>query len=310
MPLLSRIDFRTRFDRETQAYVVEYAGKAVRFDDRIYGYPEGTFFVLPLRELPLPERLEELAREAHVDLRTHPNVPDLIRAIGEALQAEAILEAPVLLGDVASPRCKWSDSDGRELERRHAAAVNRVEEWVHTICADIEMSMQDRKPWDAPMPRFSVMDPPPSGFEGRSAPVEPEPAPAQEDESDVADETPAVERDHEMERAAKSTIERVIAAVKAAREAELPQRLPTGMRRKLGAQPPASYVVADGSPTSATDVEAAMVTAKEKAKGGVEAVVVDWDGEWPVVVRRYGENGRTVYRVEDALRRVTGETPA
>jgi hypothetical protein len=34
-----------------------------------------------------------------------------------------------------------------------------------------------------------------------------------------------------------------------------------------------------------------------------EAAVIDWDGEWPVVVRRYGSNGCTVYKVEDALKR-------
>ena len=44
--------------------------------------------------------------------------------------------------------------------------------------------------------------------------------------------------------------------------------------------------------------------------GDVEVTVIDWDGEWPVAVRRYGGGGRTVYRVEDALKRAGIEEKA
>jgi hypothetical protein len=40
-----------------------------------------------------------------------------------------------------------------------------------------------------------------------------------------------------------------------------------------------------------------------------EISVVDYDGEWPVVVRRYGQDGRTIYKVEDALRRYGIDVP-
>jgi hypothetical protein len=51
------------------------------------------------------------------------------------------------------------------------------------------------------------------------------------------------------------------------------------------------------------DLCGAMADARNMGRKGRETVVVSWDGEWPVVVRRYGQGGRTIYKVESALRR-------
>jgi hypothetical protein len=70
--------------------------------------------------------------------------------------------------------------------------------------------------------------------------------------------------------------------------------------------PPAAYVIRGETIEPRTDLCAAMADAQAVGRKGAEAVVVDWDGEWPVVVRRYGTDGRTVYKVESALKRHGG----
>jgi hypothetical protein len=80
----------------------------------------------------------------------------------------------------------------------------------------------------------------------------------------------------------------------------------------------AQYVVrgADAPSVRGSLVEAMQdaekIAAGMRAVAGseVEVTVIDWDGEWPVAVRRYGEGGRTVYRVEDALKRAGVEEKA
>jgi hypothetical protein len=67
--------------------------------------------------------------------------------------------------------------------------------------------------------------------------------------------------------------------------------------------PPAAYVIYGDAVDPRRDLCAAMTDARAFGRKGRETVVVDWDGEWPVVVRRYGQGGRTVYKVESVLKR-------
>jgi hypothetical protein len=107
------------------------------------------------------------------------------------------------------------------------------------------------------------------------------------------------------------TVAKVQAAVAQARESELAQRLPNGARRALQKLVRAQYVIrCSDAPSVRGSLVEAMQDAETMAAGmrkvagdDVEVTVIDWDGEWPVVVRRYGAGGRTVYRVEDALKR-------
>jgi hypothetical protein len=109
-----------------------------------------------------------------------------------------------------------------------------------------------------------------------------------------------------------AVVAKVQEAVSQARATELPQRLPGGARRALQKLVRAQYVISGAdAPSVRGSLLEAMQDAEGMARGSkgsdVEVTVVDWDGEWPVVARRYGEGGRTVYRVEDALKRATTE---
>lgn len=114
------------------------------------------------------------------------------------------------------------------------------------------------------------------------------------------------------------TISKVQTAIAQAREAELAQRLPNGARRALQKLVRAQYVVRGADAPSVRgslveamrDAETAAASMRKVAGDDVEVTVIDWDGEWPVVVRRYGAGGRTVYRVEDALKRAGIEEKA
>ena len=88
-----------------------------------------------------------------------------------------------------------------------------------------------------------------------------------------------------------------------AREHEVPQRLPGGARRALRGLPPGQYIEVAGQLYEKSDLCAAMNDARNRGRKDREATVIDWDGDWPVVVRRYGQGGRVIYKVETALRR-------
>jgi hypothetical protein len=105
------------------------------------------------------------------------------------------------------------------------------------------------------------------------------------------------------------TVHRARQALEEARAQELPQRLPGGMRRRLRQAPPAVYILYGETMDPRLDLCAAMTDGRSMGRADREISVVDYDGEWPVVVRRYGQDGRTIYKVEDALRRYGIDVP-
>lgn len=298
--LLSRVDIRQALDRSTGALTLKYTGRKLRFFDRMFGYDVGVFFAIATNEVPFPESLQTLASAAGVTVDDQPLAAELRRAVAEVLASEAMLEAPEYLGMVAEPRSEWISSDIRELERRNLAAENRVRELSLLVERGLRRKVAPRAA--DPVVRSAAPLAPPSVFDRpapprHAPPPPPAPAPKVEvEEVEEIDDVGPVET-------SDATARRVLAAVKAARAEELPQRLPGGARPALRRLPAGLYVSHGAALDRKLDLCAAMMEGAECGKRAGESAVIDWDGEWPVVARRYGAHGRIVYRVEDALRR-------
>lgn len=296
---LSRLDIRRRADRATNSVVLEYTGRSLRFHDRIYGFPDGTFLVVSHDEMPCPPKLITLSNELHVPIEALAVAKDLKNAAIDAIVAEAMVKAPQMLNDFAEPEVTWQPWDARELERRHVVALARVVELE--VLAEREMRLRAAK-----LP-VSLPEAPPAPRTERTPPS-PEPVVM------VVESVPCLPTiDPSL-----ATIAKVQLAVTQARESELAQRFPNGTRRALQKLVRAQYVVKGSDAPSVRgslaeamqDAEAAAAAMRKVASVDIEVSVVDWDGEWPVIVRRYGDGGRTVYRVEDALRRAGIEEKA
>lgn len=296
--VLRKSHIKQHTDRPTGALILQYAGRGLRWVDRLYGFDEGVFFVVLPTEVPFPEALEELAKECGVALASHPAAPVLRRAVADAIVAEALVNAPSLLANIAEPRTEWGRIDLREVERKHFIEVARVSEIVRQIESDLRL----RRALREPPPVLPVIAPPvvaPLGSDCRPAGNVPESPP------------PCAPASAIDSGASSAAVRRAEEATRVARENELPQRLPEGARRALQKMEPGVYAIASGAYDRKVDLCSAMSEAQEVSRRrDHEVVVVDWDGEWPVVVRRYGEGGRIVYRVEDALRRAGIEEAA
>lgn len=294
---LSRIDIRRRLDRPTNSAVLEYTGRALRFHERVYGFGDGVFLVVSYDEMPYPPKLRALSDELGVPIEAASGAKQLKAAAVDALLAEAMVKAPQMLRDFAEPEVFWQPWDERELERRHVVALARVVELEALAARELRLRAANISTVALPPQKDGSEG---SRLTGESA------------ESEDVTEILVTERPVDP---ALVTISKVQMAIAQARESELPQRLPNGARRALQKLVRAQYVIrGTDAPSVRGSVLEAMQDAEQVARGSkgsdVEVTVVDWDGEWPVVVRRYGEGGRTVYRVEDALRRAGAEEAA
>jgi hypothetical protein len=290
--------------------ILQYVGtgrRALDFDQYIYGYPDGTFFVASYDEVPLPERVAEMAESRGINVHALPDAPRLKDAVVEALVTEALVQAPELLSELAHPEMRWQDWDRRELERKHTIACARVAELARLVEVDIKLRTAGAARPSYKVPRLDAMLGPEPAFVGAApaevAPVLPPPVP---ECPEPAPECEEVEVDEEVDEGfapGSLTVQKAKVAVQAAREAELPQRLPGGARRRLRRMAPGRYIVYGEAMDSRLDLCAAMTDGRSMGRKGREVAVIDWDGEWPVVVRRFGQGGRTVYKLETALRR-------
>lgn len=292
---LSRIDIRRRHDRGTNSTILEYVGRVLRFHERVYGFGDGVFLVVSHDEMPYPPDLRDLSDKLGVPIEALSAAKDLKAAAVDALIAEGMVKAPQMLHDFAEPEVFWHPWDARELERRHVVAVARVVELQ--ALAERELRLRAAR-----LPIAIVRE--------DVAVVEtPEP---------ISEEEPEVRLAEHLADPALVTVARVQVAIAQAREAELAQRLPNGARRALQKLVRAQYIVQGADAPSVRgslveamrDAEVAAAGMRKVAGDDVEVTVIDWDGEWPVVVRRYGAGGRTVYRVEDALKRAGIEEKA
>jgi hypothetical protein len=294
MKILSRYDFSARFDRAMRATVLRYAGRGIAFEETLYGQEPGVILVAIHDELPWPPSVTKVSEETGVPVLSTTGAAELQRAVVDAIVAGAMVEAPQLIKEFSRTPTRWLGSDLADLTRRHVLTLSRVA--ANARIVETEMKLRVARPVEivamapmAPMapymsPRYSLSSPAP---EPTKAPVEPALPPS----------VPAP---------ATSIVARAQEAIAAARTAELPQRLPQGARRALERMVRAVYLIRDSDPVPQVraDLTEAMADAERAARDEkVDVTVIDWDGEWPVVARRYEKGGRTIYRVEDALKR-------
>jgi len=290
--------------------ILRYVGSALDFDEYIYGYPECTFFAVQLDEIPWPDDLDALSQELGIAIDPLPEAPRLRTAIAEALAAGAMVDAPEHMEDLGVDRdVEWPRWELHELERKHRIAEARVLEISRLVANDLKLRAAGMKKPSFAMPRVDdflplspkLPDIPLSALVRAEVPVVVQPV--AEEAEEVVEE---VEGGFEP---GSTTVMRARQAVRLAREQELPQRLPSGMRRRLKKAPPAAYIIHGEVMDPRLDLCAALTDARVMGRADRETVVVDYDGEWPVVVRRFGQDGRTIYKVEDALRRHGIEVP-
>lgn len=309
---LSRLDIRRYHDRPTNSVCLKYVGHRLSFHDLVYGFPNGVFFVASIDEMPYPPKLVQVSEATGVPIEVTDVGRSIKTAAVDALVAEALVKAPSLLTEFAEPKTHWASWDHRELERQHVIAVARLVEL--TGIGERELRLRAAKVSFDPGLGQILPPAPPLPMLGYRLPQPPVPliieaGPCEDD----IEETEEVETVVEVPMTpTQSLVMRVTGAIRAAREAELPQRLPGGARRALTKLVRSAYVIrGDETPTARGDILEAMLDGEKMAASSkAEVTVVDWDGEWPVVVRRYGEGGRTVYRVEEALRRAGVEEKA
>lgn len=295
MKILSRYDFAARFDRALRATVLRYTGRGIVFDETLYGQQPGVILVAMHDELPWPPSVVEVAEKTGVPVLSTSGAAELQRAIVDAIVAGALVEAPQLLKAFSASPTRWLAGDLAELTRRHALALARVAS--HSRIVETEMKLRVARPVEvvavAPVAPLAPYTSPRYATHSSPAPA-PVPTPA---EPAPPPSVPAP---------ATSTVVRAQEAISAARTTELSQRLPQGVRRALVRMVRAVYIIrdADPAPQVRADLAEAMADGERMARDEqVDVTVVDWDGEWPVAVRRYEKGGRTIYRVEEALKR-------
>lgn len=294
MKLLSRYDFAARLDRALRATVLRYTGRGIVFEETLYGQEPGVILVAMHDELLWPPSVEKVAEETKVPVLSTAGAAELQRAIVDAIVAGALVEAPQLLKAFSPTPTRWLGGDLADLTRRHALALSRVA--AHSRIVETEMKLRVARPIEVAVATLAPMPAPYTSprYATFSSPAPAAPTPA---EPALPPSVPAP---------ATSTVSRAQEATSAARTAELPQRLPSGVRRALDRMVRAAYVVRDSDPVPQVraDLAEAMTDGERIARDEkTDVTVIDWDGEWPVVVRRYTSGGRTTYRVEDALKR-------
>lgn len=280
MITLSKMMFKRDVDSETGDFVLRYRGPG-KWIGRLYGYGLDVFFTVSSRDLPYPEELRPLVDHVGISLDKHPLIIPFRTTVIEALMTEALVQAPELLQEYVEQPTAWLESVGLTLERDHVRALERVRGIVDEIRADLRR-------------RISVRERLASPALPESEPVLPEPEPALSQPTIISD-TP------------KALLQKVETSIREAREAELPQRLPTGVRRALSKMAAGTYLIdgetkeiwlcSNSSDLGIIDGKSASMSRKH------EVIVVSWDTEWPVVVRKFGPEGIVVYKVEQALTR-------
>jgi hypothetical protein len=282
--LLYRSEFRVRHDDSLRTSYLVCNDRRLSFFEELYGLPEGAFFSVMYDDVPFRAEVEAMAEKAGVVVGQIVEGQNLRDAVVDALLAEAMVDAPKQLAEMADPPCAWADHDLAILERKHRQAVARVMAAEQLVIGQLRLRTMlfGTAPAPSPSPPVIISEPEPERPEIREI---------------------QLDEDFETYAPSSQVVERAIEATTAARSSELPQRLPAGARRQLNRMPPAAYVIRGETIEPRTDLCAAMADAQAVGRKGAEAVVVDWDGEWPVVVRRYGTDGRTVYKVESALKR-------
>jgi hypothetical protein len=290
--LLRRHDLRRRHLAAGGQLALEYIGAELPWIARIEGQPLGTIAVVTRDEVAAPPQLEVCAADAGVDLDSHPAMPRLRAVVADALLAGERARARELLEEMTGLRVEWAPGAEHSVRSSHRRALDAVDAVVREVADDLAARARRRRAAtimsgsvrhvSAPLDVAEALGFAPPRFQGTTPP-----APV------TADLLAALEQD-----------------IATARSLDLPQRLPNGVRRSLSHLAPGVYLVEDGLLCPQPNLRSALEQASRTDSRAQDRAVVDWDGEWAVMARRYGPGGAPGYRIDRALQRFVPEPDA
>jgi hypothetical protein len=297
--LLQKSDIQKQSRRNVLA--LSYNGKVKARVARLHGHDENTFFVVNINAIPIPDEIEELAQKAGTTLAHSPTEDSFRRLVAEAIIAEAIENAPEHLFEITGAAFSWPDATLVSLERETREREERVDGLIREVRLRLRAKLSER------IPVFDWVPP--------STDHAPATAPAPVGKPSVAHEAAAPEPEPDVEFSARdealrpsdAVIAKIREAVRAIREKDVPQRLPAGARKVVEAAAPGVLIWTAGKAIACPSLADALVAARAHAlkksaasQNAQETVVIDWDGEQPVLVRRFRPgSGATAYRCED-----------
>lgn len=302
--LLQKTDIQRHSRRNVLS--LSYNGKVKARVARLHGHDENTFFVVNTNAIPIPDEIEELAQQTGTTLTGSPTEDSFRKLVAEAIIAEAIENAPEHLFEVTGVSFAWPDSALVSLERETREREERVDGLIREVRLRLRAKLSERIPvfdWVPPSTDHApVAHPVAPAATSKPDAARPAAAPPSEPEPEVEFSA----RDEAL-RPSDAVIAKIREAVRAIREKDLPQRLPAGARKVVEASAPGVLIWAASKAIPCPSLADALVAARAHAlkKSGTsqhaqDTVVIDWDGEQPVLVRRFKPgSGATAYKCED-----------
>lgn len=293
MPLQLRHHDLNRRHLQNGELALTYTGRGVReWLGRIEGYPTGVLAVVTRDDVALPPQLEVCAADAKTELEDHPMVPRLRAAVADALFAAHRTNAAALLEELSGLEVRWAPGAERVAKERERRAFEAVSQVIFQIADDLATRARRRRSSEIMNRSVTYGISTAEAAEAASfmqhleEPASPPPRPKPPERAPVFTEDALAQIDAHMQEA---------------RNTEMPQRLPAGTRRALLRLPPGVYVCEDGLLIPYPEMKAALDQAARLDGSSTSRSVIDWDGEWPVLVRGWGAGGLPGYRLDEAL---------
>lgn len=302
--ILNRSDIRRR--QEDGQIFLQYRGKVKKRVARLYGQDEDTFFAITPSSIRVPDDVEQLARESGYTLIGSDAEAVIQKLVAEALIAKAIEEAPHHIETITGTRFQWSDGAIIPIERETRLREEAVNQFIRLLRARLTLRIT------APLKtlELSEANETPQNHRERHDHAPPDSSGAARTKaganSDTGSDTGAVadpsqeNRDTGGSRWVPSA--KVLRSIQEScakiRDLDIPQRLPAGARKAIEKMPAGIVSWHDGSASRFESLASAMEKART-FKG--ECAVIDWDGEQPVLIRKFAD-GVVTYRCEDGAR--------
>lgn len=141
--ILSRLDVQQRPSSRT-GVVLMYIGRDLQWHTSLDGQRDHVFFAASAADIRPPERLATLAADIGMSIAGHPDYAKVVQYTMDALVADAWIDAPDLLADLAEPAVCWLSADRALLERRRNARVGLLNEQIGIIERDLVRRAQVR----------------------------------------------------------------------------------------------------------------------------------------------------------------------
>lgn len=302
---LQRSDIKKSVHRDVTT--LSYRGRVKKRIARLHGQDEDAFFSVNAGVIPITDEIEELAQKAGMTLAGSPTEASFRRLVAEALIAEAIEHAPEHLLAITGVDFEWPGSTLVSLERdtkeKEALVDGLIREVTHRLKSKLaeRLPMFDWEPVSVSNVRKGTAQEPRRAAPPATVVADEEPARVPEPLPEPPGVTATVPSDAVMQK--------IREAMLAARNRDVPQRLPAGARKAVEAAVPGALVWANNKVNVCRSLEDAIGGARAVAVRGTDAAVIDWDGEQAVLVRRFTAGGATSYRCEDSIKSARVDAP-